>query len=170
MSPTIKPESNKIQIFFIWSSIIFLSMVAALFTGVLTSDLITGNYVIQEDPSSGKTTLGVLIGLGVCTAILPIVFIVLLIKKLLKVRLWEKQQNDAWLQDIVLELAKKLGGKLTVVETTTELNMSIAEANGALNQFVILGLARLQVSESGVLVYYFDQIISLDEKSRAESI
>ena len=168
--PVSKPETSKVQIFFIWSSIIFLSMVAALFTGVLTSDLLTGNYVMQEDPSSGKTTLSVLIGLAVCTAILPLIFIVLLSRKLLKIRRLEKQQSNVWLQDSVLELAKKLGGKLTVVETTTELNMSIAEANDVLNQFVTLGLARLQVSESGVMVYYFDQIISRDEKTRAESV
>lgn len=170
MTNSVKPESKKVLKFFIVSSIIFLSMVAALFTGALISDFVTGNYVLQEDPASGKTTLSVLVGLGICTGIIPVVFIIVLVRQLLKIKRLEKQQDDRWFQDRILELAKKLGGKLTVLETTTELNLSVDEANLALNQFVSLGLARLQVSESGVLVYYFDQMIGLDEKNRAENI
>lgn len=165
-----RPVSNKAQKVLIWCAIAPLSIFALFFIAALMGDILTGNYVMQEDQSSGKTTLGVLIGSGLCAGVLPAVFVVLLLRKLVKIYQLEKLQNDVWLQDSILELAKKLGGKLTIVETTTELNMSVVDANNALNQFVSLGLARLQVSESGVLVYYFEQIISTDEKNRAETV
>lgn len=165
-----KPSSNTAQKFLIWVTIIPLAAFAVFFIAALTGDILTGNFVTQDDPASGKTTLGVLIGSGFCAGILPAIFVVLLIRKLVKIHRLEKTEYDAWIQDSVLELAKKLGGKLTVVETTTELNMSVIDANNALNQFTSLGLARLQISESGVLVYYFDQIIGQDEKNRAESV
>ncbi|MBL7994087.1 hypothetical protein JNM05_01835 [bacterium] len=165
-----KPSSRTAQKFLIWFTIIPLAAFALFFVAALTGDILSGNFVTQDDPASGKTTLGVLIGSGFCAGILPAVFVVLLIRKLVKIHRLEKAEHDAWIQDSILELAKKLGGKVTVVETTTELNMSLVNANTALNQFIAMGLARLQVSESGVLVYYFDQIIGQDEKNRAESV
>lgn len=170
MATTQKQSSYKLQKFFIWLAVVPLAIFAVFFIAAALSDILTGNYVMQEEAGSGKTTLGILIGLGLCAGVLPSVFAVLLIRKLVKIKRLEKQQNDIALQDRILELAKKLGGKLTVVETTTELNISLPDANNTLNQFVSLGLARLQVSESGVLVYYFDQIISHDEKNRAETV
>lgn len=165
-----KKNSYKIKKILIWLALVPLVIFAVFFIAAALSDILTGNYVVQEEAGSGKTTLGILIGLGLCAGVLPAVFAVLLIQKLVKITRLEKQLNDTALQDNVLELAKRLGGKLTVLETTTELNMSLTDANNVLNQFVSFGLARLQVSESGVLVYYFDQIISNEEKNRAESV
>ncbi len=170
METALKKNSYKLQKFFIWLAIIPLAIFAVFIIAAALSDIMTGNYLIQEEPGSEKTTLGILIAMGLCAGVLPAVFVVLLIRRLVKIKRLETKQNDTVLHDSILELAKKLGGKLTVVETTTELNMSLADANNVLNQFVSLGLARLQVSESGVLVYYFDQIISHDEKSRAETV
>jgi uncharacterized membrane protein YciS (DUF1049 family) len=154
----------------IWLILIPLTIIAVFITAAALSDILTGNYLIQEEPGSEKTTLGILIAMGLCAGILPAVFAALLIRRLMKIRRLEKQKSDAVLHDSVLELAKKMGGKLTVIETTTELNMSLSDANTILNQFISYGLARLQVSESGVLVYYFDQIISNEEKNRAETV
>ncbi len=165
-----KPKSYTAQKFLIWIAVIPLTIFAVFILAAALSDILTGNYVIQEDPASGKTTLGILIGMGLCAGLLPAIFVVLLVRRLIRIKALEKKQSDTAFQDSILELAKRSGGKLTVLETTTELNMSLNEANEALNRFVSMGLARLQVSESGVLVYHFDQFISPDEKHRAETV
>ena len=170
MKTSEKQKSYSLQKFLIWAAIVPLGIFAVFIIAAALSDILTGNYVIHDDPASGKTTLGILIGMGLCAGLLPAVFTVMLVRRLIQINRLEKRQTDVAFQDGLLELAKRLGGKLTVLEVSTELNLSVSESNEALNRFVSMGLARLQVSESGVLVFHFDQFISGDEKNRAETV
>ncbi len=70
----------------------------------------------------------------------------------------------------LLKLAERRGGKLTVVEAVAELafdSTTVAEALGAMTAS---GLAEVEVSDSGVLVYAFYDLQHLDEKATARGV
>jgi hypothetical protein len=70
----------------------------------------------------------------------------------------------------VLRLAGARGGKLTVVEMVSELAVSPEEAKATLEALAIRGLAEVEVTESGVLVFAFHDIQHLGEKSRSKGV
>ncbi|HMW37669.1 MAG TPA: hypothetical protein PKA72_15040, partial [bacterium] len=70
----------------------------------------------------------------------------------------------------MLELAQKHDGKLTVIETATALDIAVSDAQTLLENLCRIGMAQLQVSESGVMVYHITDIISKDEKDRSETV
>lgn len=106
METALKKNSYKLQKFFIWLAIIPLAIFAVFIIAAALSDIMTGNYLIQEEPGSEKTTLGILIAMGLCAGVLPAVFVVLLIRRLVKIKRLETKQNDTVLHDSILELAK----------------------------------------------------------------
>ena len=55
----------------------------------------------------------------------------------------------------ILQLARRFSGKLTPVELASHSNMSLEEADKALEEFVRKGHAEMTVTESGSIVYEF---------------
>ena len=171
-----------------WVGIIPFTISAAIFIPALMSDLITGNYTtteqsklsalqndslvaLSDNPHSQKPTeLGALIGAGICMGIVPGILTFLLIVQLRKINRLEKKHNEVYIQDRLLELAQKHNGKLTIVETATELDIAVSDAQTLLENLCRIGMAQLQVSESGTLVYHVTDIISKDEKDRSETV
>jgi hypothetical protein len=70
----------------------------------------------------------------------------------------------------VLRLAGARGGKLTVVEMVSELAVSPEEAKTTLEALAIRGLAEVEVTESGVLVFAFHDIQHLGEKPQSKGV
>jgi hypothetical protein len=70
----------------------------------------------------------------------------------------------------VLRLATKHGGKLTIVETVTDLAITPEEAKEALDELARRGLADFEVTESGVVVYAFHDVQRLSEKPHSKGI
>ncbi|GBC62943.1 hypothetical protein DENIS_3927 [Desulfonema ishimotonii] len=80
------------------------------------------------------------------------------------------RDRDKNLNADILRLARDKGGKLTVVEVMMALRLDADPAKNALDAFVHQGVAQIEVSESGVLVYAFYDIRHLDEKSSAKGV
>lgn len=139
-----------------------------IFTPMFIADLVNGNYKDVSD--TAEVELAGIIGGGICAGLIPGILSVLLVVRLIRLNRREKEELDVLIQDRILEFAVASGGKITAVELATHLDITTSHAQSRLEHFVSLGLARLQVSESGVLVYHFDQIISRDEKNRAETV
>lgn len=168
--------------------IIPFTLSAVIFIPALMSDLITGNYTTadqiklvssQNDSLNNQTDaihaqkpteLGVLIGAGLCMGVVPGILAFLLIIHLRKLNRLEKKESEVFLQDRMLELAQKHDGKLTVIETATALDIAVSDAQTLLENLCRIGMAQLQVSESGVMVYHITDIISKDEKDRSETV
>ncbi len=70
----------------------------------------------------------------------------------------------------VLRLASAGSGRLAVVEIVRDLGVSSAEAEEALQALMRRGVADVEVTPSGGIVYAFPDIRLLDEKSRARGI
>jgi hypothetical protein len=70
----------------------------------------------------------------------------------------------------VLKLAGTHGGKLTIVEVVTALAITADEAKRVLDSLAVDGHADFQVTDSGVVVYDFQEIRRMDDKSSARGI
>lgn len=70
----------------------------------------------------------------------------------------------------LLRLAGLHDGKLTVVEVMRELAMSHDDADGLLKSTVQRGLAEIEVTDAGLLVYRFPDIQALDSKSSSAGV
>jgi hypothetical protein len=70
----------------------------------------------------------------------------------------------------VLKLAGTQGGKLTIVEVVTALAISADEAKRVLDHLALEGMADFQVTDAGVVVYDFQEIRRVGDKSSARGI
>ncbi len=70
----------------------------------------------------------------------------------------------------ILQLAQRKGGKLTVVEVAAETGLDAPTADAALRALAIQGVAEVEVTDSGMLVYAFYDIQKLPEKSTSRNI
>lgn len=70
----------------------------------------------------------------------------------------------------LLRLAGQRGGKLTAVEVVTEFAVTPDEAEAALKDLVVRGIAEPEVTESGLLVYAFHDVKRLEDKSQSKGI
>lgn len=70
----------------------------------------------------------------------------------------------------LLRLAERRGGKLVVVEAVAELAFDAGTVEEVLNDMAARGLAEVEVSESGVLVYAFYDVRHLGEKAAARGV
>ena len=74
------------------------------------------------------------------------------------------------LQSDILKLAIVHKGKLTAVEVAAELGIDLASATQHLKLLTHQDLAELQITESGTLVYAFQDIQALSEKMTSQRI
>jgi hypothetical protein len=70
----------------------------------------------------------------------------------------------------ILRLARELGGRVTVVEAVAELGLAPEEATRALDWLATRGTAEVEITDSGLLVYSFYDILHLGEKSSARGV
>jgi hypothetical protein len=70
----------------------------------------------------------------------------------------------------VFKLAHTHGGKLTIIEVVTALAITADEAKHILDSLAVDGHADFQVTDSGVVVYDFQEIRRMDDKSSARGI
>lgn len=70
----------------------------------------------------------------------------------------------------ILRLASAHGGRLTSVEVAMELSVPPEDARSALDRLVTRGVADIEVTDAGVLVYGFYDIRHLESKSSARGV
>ena len=70
----------------------------------------------------------------------------------------------------IVKLATRRAGKVTVVEIVAELALDSRAAEDALLHLVEQGVAEIEITDSGVLVYAFPDVQRLDEKHRSKGI
>ena len=70
----------------------------------------------------------------------------------------------------VLRLAGQHAGRLTAVEVAGELAVSPAAAAAALHELALKEVADLQVTDSGVLVYVFHDVLHASDKDQARGL
>lgn len=74
------------------------------------------------------------------------------------------------LEQDILRLAKRYHNKLTASDVAIKIVLSPKQAEDALQEMVIKGWARLEISDSGVAVYHFHTLISGAEKEGATEV
>ena len=66
------------------------------------------------------------------------------------------------IQDQIIKLAYRKGGLLTVTDAVAETGLSFKKAEKALNDMVDFSRVNMRVSESGIMVYEFVEILHRD--------
>ena len=74
------------------------------------------------------------------------------------------------LESEVLRLAALRQGKLTIVEVVTDLAILPEEAKAVMDSLALKGLADFAVTDSGIVVYDFQEVRNLPDKSSAKGI
>lgn len=74
------------------------------------------------------------------------------------------------MENLVLQIASRYGGKLTATELAMNSKLSITQANEVLEGFTKQNAAYLTITNNGTYVYQFEGIISQQEKDQAESL
>ena len=73
-------------------------------------------------------------------------------------------------QNSVIRLARDRGGKLTVTETAADTGITMEEADRILRDLADGGYVEMEVSDSGMVVYRFPEILFADEKSQSRGV
>ncbi len=84
-----------------------------------------------------------------------------------------RRREELRLQTIeseVLKLAIARGGKLAAVEVATQLALSPEQATEALDRLALRGQAEYEVTDDGVIVYAFRDILHLSGKATAKGV
>jgi hypothetical protein len=70
----------------------------------------------------------------------------------------------------LVRLARERGGKLTVVEAMSDLRLDAHLAEDALKELQVSEMAELELTDSGLIVYSFEDVKLLDEKDTARGL
>ena len=70
----------------------------------------------------------------------------------------------------VLKLARRHEGRLTAMEVVTELGVGVDKAKAVLADLNDRGIAGMLISDSGLVVYNFQELEDLDEKDSARPL
>jgi hypothetical protein len=139
---------------------LLLLMAVLMFVGFLQS---------SSQLSAGATV----IALGISVVLPGIAGVALLLRHFRSGRRLESRREvlrQQTLESEVLRLAGQRGGRLALVEVVTEMAVSTASAQAALDALVEREIADIAVTDSGVLVYTFRDVEKLGDKSRARGI
>lgn len=80
----------------------------------------------------------------------------------------ERKSKDQIEQDI-LRIASERRGRVTPAEVVLATKLGIDEAKKMLDSFCEKGLAQLNITDKGVIIYVFDGFLSEEEKETAKS-
>ncbi len=144
---------------------IFLLILGSLFL------LISIPFIIMavHDVSIGADNQVGAIGAGVFFLILAVLG-VFLVKKNAKAKPVQPELSAAELEQKILRLAQEEMAKITVAEITAKYGLSLKKSKAVLDEMVSQGVAEIQVSHSGGIVYFFPGLMSAEEKRNAEDI
>lgn len=78
-------------------------------------------------------------------------------------------RRQTWEAEVV-RLAGRKSGRLTVVELVGELGLSAEEAQETLESLMNQGIGDIEITESGLLVYRFEDVQRLKDKSQSRPI
>jgi len=81
----------------------------------------------------------------------------------------ERLKQDT-LEAEVLRMAGRNKGRLTAIEVAGELAVPTTTAEEVLNELMARELADIEITESGLLVYAFRDVMLLSEKDRAKGL
>lgn len=77
-------------------------------------------------------------------------------------------RTDTDRERLMLRLAEEEHGRVTVPEAAVRCDMTIVEAKATLDRLVLAQVATIQVTPSGVLVYFFPGLMSDEEKAQSK--
>lgn len=77
--------------------------------------------------------------------------------------------RERWTSELV-KLAARKGGRLTVVEVVAGTALAPDDAQTAFDELCASGLAEPEVTESGLIVYAFRDLLLLSEKSESQGL
>jgi hypothetical protein len=121
--------------------------------------------ILIGDPKDG--TVGGAIALTLFLGILPTAAGFLICRRMKANARHRKIDKD---EDFIMMLATQHNGRLTPAELAMHTDMSVAQAQNLLEQYTIQGITSIGISESGARVFHFRELISRDEKDRAEEV
>jgi hypothetical protein len=124
-----------------------------------------GGIILIGDPKDG--TVGGAIALTLLMGILPTVAGFLICRRMKSNARHRKFEKE---EDLVIALASRSNGRLTASELAGQTDLSIIEAEKLLEQYTIKGIMSISISESGARVFQFRELISSEEKNRAEDL
>ncbi|MFC4402254.1 hypothetical protein [Gracilibacillus xinjiangensis] len=81
-----------------------------------------------------------------------------------------KRLTKEQMENNVLKLAEKRNGSLTAVELAMDTDLSLEEAKAKLDDWANKGFVTIKVSESGAIIYFFNGIISSEERKMAKGV
>jgi predicted DNA-binding transcriptional regulator len=70
----------------------------------------------------------------------------------------------------ILRMAAERGNRITVIELVTELSLTAEMARGTLEDMLRRGLADIQVTDLGGIVYTFPDLDQLHDRSRSKGL
>ena len=82
----------------------------------------------------------------------------------------KRERKEMSLENDILRLAAQRHNKLTATDVAVKIVITVKHAEEALQSLVIKGLAQMQISESGAVVYHFHTLLSDEEKQGATGI
>jgi hypothetical protein len=121
--------------------------------------------IIQID--KGEKSLGSTIALSLGFGVLPTVAGLQICRRMKASARQRKIERE---EHAIMLLATQHNGKLTPAELAMHTDMSVAQAQRLLEQYTIQGITSIGISESGARVFHFHELISDDEKDRAEEL
>ena len=143
-------------------------VLAAIGLFLVSAFMLIGFLVSDADPGTFATVMALLI-----TVVLPAGGGALLLASRFRGGRASGRRAELRQQTIeaeILRLAIQRQGKLTVVEVMTELAIGEPAAKHGLDALMTRGLADIEVTDSGVLVYSFGDIRNLSEKADAKGL
>ena len=75
-----------------------------------------------------------------------------------------------WQQNRVVRLAQQRGGRLTVTEAAAEVGFAIEEVEEILNHMADGGFVEVEITDSGMMVYRFPEVLHAHEKDRSRGV
>ena len=128
-----------------------LQVVVAVLLGVFGVVILAGVCIGMVEGTS-KYSLVTDVMLTILFGILPIVCGIRLYKRI-RQAVAKRTVEDS--EKIVLKLAKKRRGALTVAEVTANSALTLEQAKDTLDQLNIKGFNEMDVSDAGIIVYKF---------------
>ncbi|MFD1848854.1 hypothetical protein [Oceanobacillus bengalensis] len=145
--------------------VFIIGIIISLFGFLLTAIFLI--YVLDTDYSLPEASISVDIALGITIGIIPLLFGIFLCSKMRKRA--AKRAEDS-LENEILKLVAKMNGKITIAELASNTRLSLKDAEERLESFVKMGVSERHISDGGVFVYYFMNILSTEEKNTSQPL
>ena len=75
-----------------------------------------------------------------------------------------------WQQNRVVRLAQQRGGRLTITEAAAEVGLAIEEVDEILKRMADSGFVEVEITDSGMIVYRFPEVLYAHEKDRSRGV